>query len=277
MDKISANQLTPNTFFFVRGKVMYSHIASLTTDAEREAENARRKNSFPIDKNYTSIRLCDAQVFMQNPASPTLAEQYAQQHLYVSTSAAANGKSCFNAMNKGTVLPAVYVQNPSTKSYDPVTLEAELATGLDVTIAMRVFSTKGGKSGRGNNGVTLAQVYVNEPLRTFAANKIDTAANQAAMAQLGIVFSAAAPGDAPAPAQANEAQFAQPAQTGFQQAPAPQAQPQGGFQQAQQGGFQQPQGGFQQAPAPQAPPQAEGNIFNANGGASPFQSPNRQY
>lgn len=283
-NKIHANQLTPNTTFFVRGKVLFSHIASFTTDEELAQENKRRRSNYPLTKNIAYLRISNAEVIIQNPSAPTLAEQYAMERCYKSASAAVNGTLCFEGMDKGNYLPTVYVRNSATGEYDKLdALEAELAPGLDVTLAMRVFDTTDKNTGRkGNNGVTLAQVYVNEPLKTYTnENRADRAVNQDAMRALGIVFSAAAPvAETPAAPQGQFAQAPQqaPVQQGYQQ-PAPQA-PAQNYQQApvQQGYQQAPQQGYQQpAPAQPAPPQAEGNIFNANGGASPFTAAGRQY
>lgn len=276
MNKISANDLRPNDCFFVRGNVMYSRIASKTTNEEREAENAHR--NYPIDKNYTTMRICNAQV-IPNPANPQITE-YAQQHCYKSTSAATNGTDCFSGINKGDRLPNVYVKNSVTGKYDgPITLDGELANGLDVTIAMRVFATKGKNGRNGNNGVTLAQVYVNEPLRTYQGNKADTAVNEAAMQSLGITFSAPTPNmnnGASDNGTAAPQQYQQPAP-----APAPQPQyQQPQYQQAQPQQYQQPAPAPAPAPQPQyqqAPQAQQGNIFNANNGASPFVSSDRQY
>lgn len=281
-NKIHANQLTPNTTFFVRGKVLFSHIASFTTDEELAQENKRRRSNYPLTKNIAYLRISNAQVIVANPNAPTLAEQYAEERCYKSSSAAVNGTLCFEGMDKGNYLPTVYVRNSATGEYDKLdALEAELAPGLDVTLAMRVFDTTDKNTGRkGNNGVTLAQVYVNEPLKTYTGeNRADRAVNQDAMRALGIVFSAAAPvAETPASPQGQFAQAPQqaPVQQGYQQ-PAPQAPVQQGYQQVQ--GYQQApaQQGYQQAPAQPAPPQAEGNIFNANGGASPFTAAGRQY
>lgn len=185
---INVNQLEPNSVYFVRGKVLFSRVATQTTDKEREQWNKSRK--YAIDKNYTTLRICEATVVCQNPQNPSIVEQYAAERLY-STSSPDVKNPCFNAINKSPSLPAVFVLNTATGQYDPVVLDAELANGLDVTIAMRVFPTKG------NNGVTMAHIYVNEPLRTFESNRSDRAVADAAAQALGIVFSAPAPATRP--------------------------------------------------------------------------------
>jgi len=226
---INVNQLEPNSVYFVRGKVIFSRVATQTTDKEREQWNKTRK--FAIDKNYTTLRICEASVICSNPSNPTIVEQYAAERLY-STSSGDVKNPCFSAINKSPSLPAVFALNTATGQYDPVVLDAELANGLDVTIAMRVFPTKG------NNGVTMAQIYVNEPLRTFESNRNDRVVADAAAQALGIVFSAPAPAnrpnnsgegdptdlvpEAPAEPQPTASPFSTPTQT---QAQAPVQQP----------------------------------------------------
>lgn len=188
---INVNNLQPDTVYFVRGKVLFSRVARQTTDAERDEWNKTRK--FKIDKNYTTLRISQATVIARDPNNPTDAEIYASERLY-NTSSPDVVNPCFTAINKSPSLPDVFVLNKATGAYDPVTLDAELANGLDVTIAMRVFGTSG------NNGVTMAQIYVNEPLRVFDSNRSSTVVTNAAAAALGIVFSAPAPAPANQPA-----------------------------------------------------------------------------
>lgn len=188
---INVNNLQPDTVYFVRGKVLFSRVARQTTDAERDDWNRTRK--FKIDKNYTTLRISGATVIARDPNNPTDAEIYASERLY-NTSSPDVVNPCFTAINKSPSLPDVFVINKDTGKYDPVTLDAEFANGLDVTIAMRVFGTSG------NNGVTMAQIYVNEPLRTFDSGRSSKVVTNAAAEALGIVFSAPAPTQTPASA-----------------------------------------------------------------------------
>lgn len=247
---INVNSLQPDTVYFVRGKVLFSRIARQTTDEERDEWNKSRR--FKIGKNYTTLRISEASVIARDPSNPTDAEIYASEHLY-NTSSPDVINPCFTAINKSPSLPSVFVRNNVTGSYDPVTLDAELAAGLDVTIAMRVFGTSG------NNGVTMAQVYVNEDLRLFDSARSSTVVTDAATAALGITFSA------PAPAVSAQPETAQPAAsaddpTDLVSEPATTANPFSSPQQTQ----------------PQNPPQNhDSNPFSAGGG-TPF-SAGRKY
>ena len=181
---ISSGKLTPNATYLVRGKVGYSHIATHTTDAERMEANKRRQH--PIDKNYTTLTIHSAQVLCKDPANPTIEEQYASESLYNSSSPKYPGKN-FSGINKSRNLPQVGVLTPTPEApnnYVETKLDAELASGLDVTLVMRVYKGQGS-----NNGVSLDRVLVNEPIRYYGGNsEIDKA-----LAGFGITFQAMAP------------------------------------------------------------------------------------
>ena len=179
---INCNNLTPDATYLVRGKVGFSRITRPTTDDEREALNKRRTH--PIDKNYTHISLYEATVMARDPANPTIEERYAAECLYKSSSTNYPGNN-FSAMNKSRNLPRVGVIDPTAgpNNYKEIALEHELASGLDVTLVMRVFK------GSGNNGVSLDRVLVNEPIRYYISNSpVDKA-----LADAGITFTPMAP------------------------------------------------------------------------------------
>lgn len=156
---ISVNSLEPDSTYLVRGKITFSRVSRQTTDDERAKANSQRKH--PIDKNYTTVSICNAQILAKNPNDPTLAERYAAECLYQSSSPDNPGNN-FTAMNKSHNLPRVAVVDPnSPNTYNEIALEGELAAGLDVTLVMRVFK------GAGNNGVSLDRVLVNEPIRYY--------------------------------------------------------------------------------------------------------------
>lgn len=174
---IRNNQLAPNATYLVRGKVGFSRVTRHTTDQEREKENARRTH--PINNNYTNITLHDAQVLAVDPTNPTLEERYAAESLYQSNSYTGQ---CFSAMNQSRNLPGIGVLD-GPNHYVQVAPEGELAQGLDVTLVMRVFK------GKGNNGVSLDKILVNEPIRYYeGGNSVDKA-----LSNFGITFQASAP------------------------------------------------------------------------------------
>ena len=194
--------MTVGATYVVRGKIGFSHVAKPTTDEERALANKRRTH--PVDKNYTSISIFDAQVVCKDPASPSIEEKYAAECFYKSSSPAYPGNN-FSAMNKSRNLPKIGVLSAPNK-YDEIFLDGrELATGLDVLLVMRVFK------GQGNNGVSLDTVLVNEPVRFFqGGNGINEQ-----LSSYCIVFTAASPSAVPAeqPAVAQAPVATMPADT----------------------------------------------------------------
>lgn len=208
---ISTQSLTPGEVFCVRGKLTYGRLAKQVDGEELEKDKQRRaaRGMRPIERPYTSATITDAYVTVKDKNNPTLEERYAQESLYTSH---ANGSHGFNfsAVNRGNRLPWIGVRDPQ----DPMKIEQlmlpnELASGLDVTLVMRVFQ------GKPNKGVTLDGVILNEPPRYFAS-----ADPTASLSALGITFipaETAAPAPEAAP-MAHEAfpfanQQAQPEQT----------------------------------------------------------------
>ena len=209
---ISTQSLTPGELFCVRGKLTYGRLAKQVDGEELEKDKQRRtaRGMRPIERPYTSATITDAYVPLKDKNNPTLEERYAQESLYTSH---ANGSHGFNfsAVNRGNRLPWIGVRDPQ----DPMKIEQlvlpnELASGLDVTLVMRVFQ------GKPNKGVTLDGVILNEPPRYFAS-----ADPTASLSALGITFIPAETA-APAPESAPMAHEAFPfANQQVQPEPAP--------------------------------------------------------
>lgn len=273
---IKSNRLTPNATYLVRGKVGYSKIKSQTTDAERERDNKNRaqRGVHPVDKNYTTITIYDAQVLCKNPQVPTIEEQYAAESLYFSSNQTKYPGNNFSAMNKTKYLPVIGVKAPTAENpnnYAEIVPEGELAVGLDVTLVMRVYKGQGS-----NNGVSLDRVLVNEPIKYYGGNsEVDKT-----LSAFGITFQAMPP-EAKAAAKA-AVQVETPAQTPvqntapvqnntFAQAPMQSTAP------TQAAPVQN--NAFAQAPVQNAAPAATDNPFSSYGQApSDIQiGPARQY
>lgn len=176
---ISTQSLTPGELFCVRGKLTYGRLAKQVDGEELEKDKQRRaaRGMRPIERPYTSATITDAYVPLKDKNNPTLEERYAQESLYTSH---ANGSHGFNfsAVNRGNRLPWIGVRDPQ----DPMKIEQlmlpnELASGLDVTLVMRVFQ------GKPNKGVTLDGVILNEAPRYYAS-----ADPSASLSALGITF-----------------------------------------------------------------------------------------
>ena len=182
---ISTQSLTPGVQFCVRGKLTYGRLAKQVDGEELEKDKQRRaaRGMRPIERPYTSATITDAYVCIpkEHKDNPTLEERYAQESLYTSH---ANGSQGFNfsAVNRGNRLPWVGVRDPQDPfKVEQIVLPNELASGLDVTLVMRVFQ------GKPNKGVTLDGVILNESPRYFAS-----ADPTASLSALGITFVPAA-------------------------------------------------------------------------------------
>lgn len=177
---VQNSQLTPNTAFYVRGELGFARITSQIAGEELRKSDERRsaRGWLPVGKPYTTATVNNAQVLMKNPQAPTIEETYAQESLY--TSKNSNGGYSFTCNNKGKFLPWVGQRNDDG-SVDQIVPEGELASGLKVTLCMRIFAVRG----RMNKGVTLDGIIVEEPIRYYSNNQAG-----AMLAESGIAFRA---------------------------------------------------------------------------------------
>ena len=176
---ISTQSLTPGELFCVRGKLTYGRLAKQVDGEELEKDKQRRaaRGMRPIERPYTSATITDAYVPLKDKNNPTLEERYAQESLYTSHANSSHGFN-YSAVNRGNRLPWVGVRDPQNPmEIEQLMLPNELASGLDVTLVMRVFQ------GKPNKGVTLDGVILNEPPRYFAS-----ADPTASLSALGITF-----------------------------------------------------------------------------------------
>lgn len=175
---VKNSQLTPNTAFYVSGELGFARITSQIAGEELRKSDERRaaRGWIPVGKPYTTATVNKAQVLMKNPQAPTIEEIYAQESLY--TSQNSNGGYSYTCNNKGKFLPWVGQRN-ADGSVDQIVPEGELASGLKVTLCMRIFTVRGCL----NKGVTLDGIIVEEPVRYYTNNQ---AASM--LAESGIAF-----------------------------------------------------------------------------------------
>ena len=159
---ISTMQLTPGDVIGIRGKLSFGRLASKIEGQELINDQIKRRQRgwIPIEKPYTTCTIHNAVVLMKDINNPTLLERYIQESLYTSQASKDGGYS-FTATSKGAFLPYIAVnEGTAIRQIQP---EGELASGLDVTVIMKVFK------GKPNNGVSLEGVIVNEPIRYYNA------------------------------------------------------------------------------------------------------------
>lgn len=164
---ISTNQLKPGDTALVRGNLTYGRLINKIEGEELIKRNMKQK--YPIKTPYTTASICNAHVVAADPQNPTLFEQWIQNGFYTSKAEGATGYS-FSANNKGNSTPWIG-QEVNQGKVEQVYPEGELANGLEVTLALRVFATSQ------NNGVSLEGVIVHEPIKLYSPNSPESVLN----------------------------------------------------------------------------------------------------
>lgn len=165
---VTTDQLNPGDMFLIRGRITYSRVVTQIDGKELEDDIARERahgRLNPVDKPYTKMAICQAQVeSVTNGPNATMTRMYAEESFYQSM-AANNPGANFRGINKSPTTPWIRQSLPTGQMLPIENPEGELATGLDVTLVMRIF---GAKQRGQHNGVTLEGIIVHEPVRYFA-------------------------------------------------------------------------------------------------------------
>lgn len=263
--KINTNQLEPNSYFMIRGKVSFSRITRFMTKAEFDAQNQRKiQSGRPTDNRpYAHLSLVNCQVVCSDVNNKSINEEFAEQKLFTTPTKPETGwnytakqAGTFETMPDGSIvttgyLPTVWVLDP-THHFQHIQPQGELANGMDVTVVMRVYKAAP------NNGIALDRILCNEPIRYYAGGGN---ASQELAAKYGLTFGPVdASIDTHVTAQSygavNPAQAAAPAPMApVAPAPAPAAAP-----------------AYAPAPAP-APAAANPNAFSTVPAAAPVPTP----
>lgn len=184
---ITAETLRPGQQILVQGKLTFGKLSQQYQGAELERRITQQKQNgsfYPTDVPHTTVNIADAKVLFKDGTNPTIEEQFVQGKTYEIKSGDNQGKIGFGIDDKGKFLPAVFEKNSETGKYAPVTLERELASGLDVILVLETYAPKGGYA---KKGLGLSQVLINEPLKYYGGG-----ASVEALAERGIVFEAPA-------------------------------------------------------------------------------------
>lgn len=208
----------------IRGKVTYSHISKMVEGTELANTNAKRTANglTPYDKPYSALTIKDAYIVDDGTLNPTV-KAILEERFSNSTNPDGTITKVWYATSKSPSLPPVAygaeAGNDAGKGIadKDVPLTAELATGLDVTIGVKIYKGKIG------TGLGMDYVLVNEPVRYYTASGI-----QRALEQQGITYTQPVATDVktdatpvPVSPMATPVQQAAP----MQQAVAPQPQP----------------------------------------------------
>ena len=156
-------QYAPCTIY-VRGQVVYSRIASHVEGQELAKQNqeAASKGRMPHAKPYTSITIKNPVILDNGKLMPQVM-QVLQERFYTNK----DGILMFSQESKSPFLPTVVYSSLAGDlagqgiADRDVPLTGELATGLDVTVGVSLFS-KNGFAGFGMN-----YVLINEPIKYY--------------------------------------------------------------------------------------------------------------
>jgi hypothetical protein len=163
MSNININAITDGTTVLVKGKVDYSQITKKLEGAELESDNTRRAKYGVLfeTKPHTRLTISQACVAFDDASNPTIAEQFIEDKLYLSKKYPAKN-FMYNGLNKGAGLPVVYARDETDPmQLTPIFPKGELAAELEVTLLLRVYSTKANF----NKGISLEAIICDEPIR----------------------------------------------------------------------------------------------------------------
>lgn len=253
--QVDSTSLTPGKYIFLKGRVMYSRIASQFTQEEvrKRDEQARQRNprSKDVGKPHTTISIGNVEVLAESGDANNLTteEFFVRERCYTSKAKDFEGSLAYSINDKSPNLPPVLERNDDG-SYQQLKLEGELDKGLEVILVIETYEPK---SNPGTRGTAISQILLQEPVRYYSnAGSVDPTVLEAR----GIVIKGP-----------------------IQQIKASEADPQVSQASVQQDGMsfpapvsEQPQPQFQnQAPQPNQAPQQTNQGFGTN---QPFQ--NRQ-
>lgn len=166
---IKATQLREGQTILAKGFLSFSRLSKVIDGkelADRVAAEKARGIQYPTDKPHTTITIVDAQVEPANPQQATPEEQYVHERIFQYKKGENAGKNALTVDNKSTYLPVVLAPSETSPgTYEQVTLERDLASGLPVTLVLNIF----GSQGYANKGVGLQQVVLHEPVKYYAS------------------------------------------------------------------------------------------------------------
>ena len=179
---VTAEQLNEGAIVFVEGSLVYARVTRVIEGAELAASDARKAQNGmnPVGRPHTTATIANAVVRCADPAKPTLEETFVAERCYSSAKHPEHGVT-YSIDSKGTNLPVIAIPSASGDgTYDQDLSGQELASGVKVTLVLRVYKPKN----YAKRGLALEQVVVRETPRYFNAGGVAT--NE--LAARGIVF-----------------------------------------------------------------------------------------
>src|SRR5437868_6703473 len=139
---VAAEQVTEGALVLVRGKLGFARLTRLIEGAELQASDARRAQNGmnPVGVPHTTANVTVAEVICKDPANPTPEELFVAERRYASKKRPETGAN-YSIDSKGRNLPVIAIPNGEGQVVQDASGQ-ELAQGLDVTLVLRVYTTK---------------------------------------------------------------------------------------------------------------------------------------
>ena len=155
--KATLNDFAPGSEAYVRGRVRFGRIASHIAGEELKKDQKRKEaiNREPIKDAYTTMTIFDP-VILSNSPTKTDFECFLEKHRFYQATKS-GGELRFEAMNKNPKgLPKVMHFQPTSNTYEPKELQADLAEGSEVILRVKVYKPQAYK----NHGMALEAVMI---------------------------------------------------------------------------------------------------------------------
>lgn len=162
--KISNSQLVPNKTVIVSGEITFSHVTKKIEGEELRKRDASSR--YPHTRPYTTLTLANCKILPEDASGNlSINEQYIMGKMFVSKTHPERNWN-LNIENKGNSLPTIFQRSvkDGVTVADQIIPKGELASGLKVTIGIRIFK------GNPNCGASLDTIMVDEPIRYFGGS-----------------------------------------------------------------------------------------------------------
>lgn len=179
--QIAAENLEPNSEVVLRGQVQFSRVARPFEGAELARRVKQSRSMYPTDRPHTLLDVKNAEVLYNDPANPTINEQFINERRYTSTKNPDQGHK-YTAENLGSILPTVFLVDDNGQATQVNPMEGEIARDTVVTVVLNIFD-----SGRPKKGVGIKSIFVHANEMPYA--NIGGGADPATLNRLGITIS----------------------------------------------------------------------------------------
>lgn len=165
---IQNRDLKPDTKVMVRGNIEFARLTKKVEGEALEEANQRRMalGMQPINKPYTSVTLTNVRIVPMKLGTKSPEEIYVEERFYKRQGDPAGAPFHYSFENKSPFDNVFYLetQNEEGKNvWNEFKPEGELANGLDVTLYLQVFQSKG----FAQKGLALRGIVLHEQPRYY--------------------------------------------------------------------------------------------------------------